>query len=70
MKGFNNTDRVSAQEAFENLLKRITLDHAWVVVETRLLILHEAHVGELDIPLMISHLEAEEKELWELLDLV
>lgn len=51
----NNADRVSAQEAFKNLQKKISLDRALAVVEIRLLALHEARIGELDISLTISH---------------
>lgn len=42
---------------------------AWAIVDTYLNTLHEAHIDELDIPLVLSQLEAEARELRVLLDL-
>lgn len=38
-------------------------------METRLNTLHEAHIGEPDIPLVLSQLKVEARELWVLLGL-
>lgn len=51
------------------LPKRMVLDRALAIVETRLITVHEAHIDKLDILLVISQFEAETRELQGLLGL-
>lgn len=46
-----------------SLQKRMVDNWACTVVETRINILHEAHIGDLNILLVLSQLEAEAREL-------
>lgn len=55
----STADRVTLHEAFEALQRRMVLDWACAIFETRLCALHEVHIGIVDLHREILHLEGE-----------